>query len=195
VAIRQEDVRRCAWCGHDSLYCAYHDTEWGVPLYDDQRLFEFLTLETMQAGLSWLTILRKRENFRRALDDFDPERAASYSQDKLASLMTDSGIIRNRLKLQAVVSNAQAFLRTCEAFGSFAHYMWGFTDGEVVVNHWQRPEDVPAKTDLSDRISRDLKARGFTFVGSTICYAHLQATGVVMDHLTACFRHDQLARM
>lgn len=188
-----ESRTRCAWCGQDALSQAYHDEEWGVPLYDDRRLFEFLILETMQAGLSWLTVLRKREHFRGAFANFDPEQVAHFDEAKMAALLADPGIIRNRLKIAAAVRNAQAFLRLTEQVGSFSSYMWGFTDGRPIVNHWQRAQDVPAHTDLSDRLSRDLQKRGFAFVGSTICYAHLQATGVVMDHLTTCFRHHQLS--
>ncbi|MCY0876808.1 MAG: DNA-3-methyladenine glycosylase I [Firmicutes bacterium] len=187
-------VVRCAWCGTDPLYEAYHDTEWGVPLSDDQRLFEFLVLESMQAGLSWLTVLRKREHFRRAFEGFDPVRVAGFDDTKIASLLADPGIIRNRLKIAAAVRNASAFLRVVEEVGSFSEYMWGFTDGRRILNHWRHAEEVPARTELSDRFSRDLQKRGFSFVGSTICYAHLQATGVVMDHVVSCFRHEQLIR-
>jgi len=187
--------QRCWWCGSDELYQAYHDREWGVPVQSDQQLFEFLTLETMQAGLSWLTVLKKRESFRSAFDGFVAEKVAAYDEDKVQQLLQDTGIIRNRLKIRAAISNAQAFLRIQAKLGSFAAYMWSFTDGQPVVNHWRTAEEVPARSTLSDRFSHDLKRRGFKFVGSIICYSHLQATGVVMDHLTSCYRHAQLAQV
>lgn len=180
---------RCPWCGTDPLYVAYHDTEWGVPVYDDQLLFEFLVLESFQAGLSWLTILRKRENFRKALDGFDYHKIARYSDTKLNQLMNDSGIIRNRLKIEATVTNAQAFIQVQQEFGSFSKYIWGFVGGEPIQNHWKTLQEVPATTSLSDQISKDLKKRGFKFLGSTVVYAHMQATGMVNDHLTSCFRY------
>ena len=179
---------RCAWCGNDPLYVQYHDEEWGVPVYDDRKLFEFLILETFQAGLSWITILRKRENFRAAFDDFDYERVANYDSAKLASLLENPGIIRNRLKVQAAVTNAQAFIRIREEFGTFSSYIWNFTDGSPIVNWPQQLKDVPASTPLSDLISRDLKKRGFKFVGSTVVYAHMQATGMVDDHVVDCWK-------
>lgn len=179
---------RCAWCGTDPLYVQYHDEEWGVPVYDDRKLFEFLILETFQAGLSWITILRKRENFRAAFDDFDYERVANYDSAKLASLLENPGIIRNRLKVQAAVTNAQAFIRIREEFGTFSSYIWNFTDGSPIVNWPQQLKDVPASTPLSDLISRDLKKRGFKFVGSTVVYAHMQATGMVDDHVVDCWK-------
>lgn len=180
---------RCPWCGTDPLYVAYHDTEWGVPVYDDQLLFEFLVLESFQAGLSWLTILRKRENFRKALDGFDYHKIARYSDTKLNQLMNDSGIIRNRLKIEATVTNALAFIQVQQEFGSFSKYIWGFVGGEPIQNHWKTLQEVPATTSLSDQISKDLKKRGFKFLGSTVVYAHMQATGMVNDHLTSCFRY------
>lgn|SRR5690554_4279999 len=180
---------RCPWCGTDPLYVAYHDTEWGVPVYDDQLLFEFLVLESFQAGLSWLTILRKRENFRKALDGFDYHKIARYSDTKLNQLMNDSGIIRNRLKIEATVTNARAFIQVQQEFGSFSKYIWGFVGGEPIQNHWKTLQEVPATTSLSDQISKDLKKRGFKFLGSTVVYAHMQATGMVNDHLTSCFRY------
>lgn len=180
---------RCPWCGTDPLYVAYHDTEWGVPVYDDQLLFEFLVLESFQAGLSWLTILRKRENFRKALDGFDYHKIARYSDTKLNQLMNDSGIIRNRLKIEATVTNARAFIQVQQEFGSFSKYIWGFVGGEPIQNHWKTLQEVPATTSLSDQISKDLKKRGFKFQGSTVVYAHMQATGMVNDHLTSCFRY------
>lgn len=180
---------RCPWCGTDPLYVAYHDTEWGVAVYDDQLLFEFLVLESFQAGLSWLTILRKRENFRKALDGFDYHKIARYSDTKLNQLMNDSGIIRNRLKIEATVTNARAFIQVQQEFGSFSKYIWGFVGGEPIQNHWKTLQEVPATTSLSDQISKDLKKRGFKFLGSTVVYAHMQATGMVNDHLTSCFRY------
>lgn len=185
------EVARCAW-PTDPLTLAYHDLEWGVPLHDDRKLFEFLVLESFQAGLSWLTILRKRENFRRAFDAFDPEKVARYGEGKVASLLADAGIIRNRAKIRAAIGNAQAFLRVQEAFGSFDAYSWRFVDGQPVVNHWRWPQDVPATTPVSDAFSKDLKQRGFAFVGRAVCYAHMQATGMVNDHLVSCFRHREL---
>ncbi|ADL56681.1 DNA-3-methyladenine glycosylase I [Gallionella capsiferriformans] len=181
---------RCAWAGSDALYCHYHDTEWGVPLHDDQRLFEFLTLEGAQAGLSWITVLRKRENYRAAFDNFDAARIAAYDTDKIASLLLDAGIVRNRLKVQSTVTNAQQFLRVQAEFGSFDRFLWQFVDGKPVQNTWRHLAEVPASTAQSDAMSRELKRRGFKFVGTTICYALMQATGMVNDHTTDCFRHD-----
>jgi DNA-3-methyladenine glycosylase I len=183
---------RCGWCEGDSLYEAYHDLEWGVPVTGDQKLFEFLLLETFQAGLSWITILKKRENFRKAFDDFDPQKIAVYGPDKIASLLTDSGIVRNRLKIRGSVTNARAFLGVREEFGSFSAYYWGFTEGKQIRNQFADSRDVPSKTPLSDRISADLKKRGFTFVGSTIIYALMQATGMVNDHEIKCFRYNEI---
>lgn len=187
-------VERCRWVTDDPLYRRYHDEEWGVPVRDDQRLFEFLCLEGAQAGLSWLTVLRKRENYRRALRGFDPEHLAALADGDLADLLCDPGLIRNRLKIQSLRTNARAFLRLRSDHGAFSDWLWAWVGGNPVVNHWPRHEDVPARTPLSDELARALKAHGFTFVGSTICYAFLQATGVVMDHTTDCFRHDELAR-
>jgi DNA-3-methyladenine glycosylase I len=184
-------LTRCTW-PTDELYIAYHDKEWGVPLHNDRKLFEFLVLEGMQAGLSWYCVLKKRENFRKAFDQFDPEKVARYNEPKLARLMADAGIIRNRLKIAAAVQNAKAFLHTQEEFGSFDKYIWQFTDGEPKVNHWKSSKEIPAKTKQSDAMSKDLQARGFKFVGSTICYAHMQATGMVNDHIVSCFRHAEL---
>jgi DNA-3-methyladenine glycosylase I len=184
-------VIRCDWCGADPLYQHYHDTEWGVPVYEDQKLFEFLILETFQAGLSWITILRKRENFRKAFDNFDYKKIALYTPDKLEELLQNEGIIRNRLKVQAAVSNVQAFIKIQEEFGSFSNYIWKFTDGKPIINHPKTLKDIPATTPLSDAISKDLKKRGFKFVGSTVVYAHMQATGMVNDHLESCsFRNS-----
>ncbi|WP_114491176.1 DNA-3-methyladenine glycosylase I [Candidatus Ulvibacter alkanivorans] len=183
---------RCPWCGDDPLYVSYHDTEWGVPVYDDATLFEFLLLETFQAGLSWITILRKRENFRKAFDDFDYQKIAAYNEPKIASLLQDPGIIRNKLKVRSAVSNAQAFIHIQKEFGSFSKYIWDFVDGKPIQNNYKKMEDVPANTPLSDAISKDLKKHGFKFVGSTVIYAHMQATGMVNDHLTSCFRHKEV---
>jgi DNA-3-methyladenine glycosylase I len=187
------ELRRCWGDGDDPRMTAYHDEEWGTPLYDDRKLFEFLILEGMQAGLSWRTILYKRENFRRAFHGFDPEKIARYTARDVRRLLGDAGIIRNRQKVLAAINNAKRFLEIRKEFGSFAHYMWQFVDGKPIVNRLRSFSDMPAKTPLSDRISRDLKDRGFKFVGSTIVYAHLQATGVVNDHLIACFRCRELA--
>ena len=186
-------LKRCPWSGNDPLYCEYHDREWGVPVHDDRKLFEFLILEGMQAGLSWITILRKRENFRRAFAGFDPEKIARFGKRDVARLMADAGIIRNEQKVLAAIGNAAAFLRVREELGTFDEYMWRFVDGKPRVNRRRGIKDVPASTPQSDAMSRDLKERGFKFVGSTICYAHMQATGMVNDHLTSCFRHQELA--
>lgn len=183
---------RCAWCEGDPLYEAYHDKEWGVPVRDDPTLFEFLILETFQAGLSWITILRKRENFRRAFDAFDYRKIAAYSEKKVQELLQDSGIIRNQLKIRATISNAQAFMAVQEEFGSFSDYIWAFVNGTPIKNTWKELKDCPATTPLSDQISKDLKKRGFKFVGSTVVYAHMQATGMVNDHMTNCFRYHEV---
>ncbi len=187
-----QKVKRCPWPGDDPLLIAYHDTEWGVPLHDDRRLFEFLVLEGMQAGLSWSTILRKRENFRRAFEGFDPARVAAYSQDDINRLLADEGIIRNRLKVEAAVNNARKFLAVQEECGSFDSYIWQFIGGKPTRHRFRSVSDVPATTKESDLISRDLMRRGFKFVGSTILYAHMQATGMVNDHMVSCFRYKQL---
>ena len=191
--MKKDDRIRCPWAGTDPDYIRYHDTEWGVPVHDDRRLFEFLVLEGAQAGLSWLTILRKRENYRKAFDRFDPEKVARYGNAKIARLMRNPGIVRNRLKIEAAVKNAGAFLRVREDFGSFDRYMWRFTDGRPIQNRWQNDSDIPPLTAESEAMSRDLKQRGFTFVGPTICYAHMQAVGMVNDHLVGCFRHREVA--
>jgi DNA-3-methyladenine glycosylase I len=188
-------IRACPWPASDPLMIAYHDTEWGVPLYDDQKLFEFLVLEGMQAGLSWRTVLHKRENFRRAFDGFNPEKIARYGSAKIARLMHDAGIIRNRLKIEASISNARAFLSIQEKAGGFHKYLWQFTAGKPILNRWKRLKDLPSMSPESDAMSKDLKEKGFRFVGSTVCYAHMQATGMVNDHLITCFRHAEcLAR-
>lgn len=184
---------RCAWCGSDPLYCAYHDLEWGVPLHDDRRLFEFLTLEGAQAGLSWITILKKRDAYRRAFAEFDPAIVARFDEQKQAELLTDAGIVRNRLKVASTISNARAFLEVQAEFGSFDAYLWRFVDDKPLQNARQSLAQIPASTPLSDVISKDLKQRGFRFVGSTIVYAHMQATGMVNDHTTDCFRWNELA--
>lgn len=183
---------RCAWCGNDPLYVEYHDTEWGVPIFDDDKLFEFLILETFQAGLSWITVLRKRENFRRAFDHFDYKKIARYDEKKFDSLLQDEGIIRNKLKIKATITNARAFMEVQKEFGSFSKYIWQFIDGKPIKNKYNKMSELPANTILSDTISADLKKRGFKFVGSTVVYAHMQATGMVNDHLTSCFRYNKV---
>lgn len=183
---------RCSWAGSDPLYIKYHDEEWGVPLFDDGLLFEFLVLETFQAGLSWITILRKRENFRVAFDHFDYKKISKYKEQKYDSLMSDAGIIRNKLKIRATITNAQAYMNIQNEFGSFSKYIWGFVDGKPIKNGFKTLEEVPAKTALSDKISKDLKKRGFKFVGSTVIYAFMQATGMVNDHITSCFRYNEV---
>jgi DNA-3-methyladenine glycosylase I len=182
-------MTRCPWCGDDPLYVAYHDDEWGVPCHDDRKLFEFLILEGAQAGLSWITILRKRENYRRALSGFDAPRIAAYDERDVARLLADSGIVRNKAKIAATVANAQAFLTTVEQFGSFDDYLWRFVDGHQRRNAWHKMSEVPTETGESRAMSKDLAARGFKFVGPTICYALMQAIGMVDDHLVGCHRH------
>ncbi|MCD8138408.1 MAG: DNA-3-methyladenine glycosylase I [Planctomycetaceae bacterium] len=183
------DIVRCGWCGDDPVYTAYHDEEWGVPVRDDGRMFEFLILEGAQAGLSWITILRKREAYRNAFAGFDPEKIARFGDADVARLLGDAGIVRNRLKIAAAITNAQAFLRVVEEKGSFADFLWGFVDNRQVVNRWKRLDQIPATSPASDAMSKELKRLGFKFVGSTILYAHMQATGLVNDHLVSCFRH------
>ena len=185
-------TKRCHWCGDDPLYVAYHDGEWGVPVRDNRALFEFLILEGAQAGLSWLTILRKRENYRRAFAGFDPNRVAAFGETDIARLLADAGIVRNRLKVRGAVTNALRFLEVQAEFGNFSDYIWGFVDGKPIQNAWGRVADIPATTPVSDALSKDLKKWGFTFVGSTIMYAHMQATGLVNDHLTGCFRYEEI---
>lgn len=184
---------RCAWCGDDPLYVAYHDTEWGVPQHDDRLLFEFLVLEGAQAGLSWITILRKRESYRRAFDGFDAARIARYGEKDIARLLADPGIVRNRLKIEAAIGNARAFLALQAECGSFDAWQWNFVDGRPQINAWRTPQEVPATTPVSDAMARELKRRGFKFVGSTIMYAHMQAVGLVNDHIVSCPRHAQLS--
>jgi DNA-3-methyladenine glycosylase I len=188
-------THRCAWPGNDPLYIAYHDEEWGVPLHDDRRLFEFLTLDAFQAGLSWLTILRKRENFRRAFDRFDPARVSKYNDADVARLMQDAGIVRNRQKIHATIGNAGAFLKLQNEFGSFDHYIWQFVGGRPIQNHWKADAQVPATSPASEAMSRDLRARGLRFVGPTICYAFMQAAGMVNDHVSTCFRYREVAAL
>jgi DNA-3-methyladenine glycosylase I len=184
-------IVRCPW-PVDELYQHYHDTEWGVPQHDDRALFEFLILEGAQAGLSWHIVLKKRENYRAAFDQFDPAKVARYTPAKIAKLLANPGLIRNRLKIASAVRNARAFLAVQEEFGSFDRYIWRFVDGRPIINHPRSMRDVPARTRESDAMSKDLKERGFNFIGSTICYAHMQATGMVNDHLVHCFRHGEL---
>ena len=185
-----DDKPRCGWCTSSALYKKYHDEEWGIPVYDDQKLFEFLLLETFQAGLSWITILNKRENFRQAFDEFDYQKIAQYTDEKILDLLQDAGIIRNKLKVYSAVTNAQAFLKIQEEFGSFSSYIWKFTNGKPIQNNPQSLKEVPATTPLSDIISKDLKKRGFKFVGSTVMYAHMQATGMVNDHVANCWKRN-----
>ncbi|MCW8195386.1 DNA-3-methyladenine glycosylase I [Proteobacteria bacterium 005FR1] len=187
---QKDEDPRCSWCHGDELYRQYHDTEWGVPLYDDQKLFEFLILEGAQAGLAWITVLRKREGYRMAFDDFDPEKIARYSDRKVEALLNNEGIIRNRLKVKSAVQNARAYLDLREAGIRFSDFLWEFVDGSPVQNRWRSMQEVPATSDISDRLSKALKKRGFNFVGSTICYAHMQATGMVNDHLISCPRYE-----
>ena len=183
---------RCAWAGDDALYQRYHDTEWGVPLFDDRLLFECLIMEGAQAGLSWITVLRKRENYRAAFDDFDAERIAVYDANKIESLLQNPGIVRNRLKVKSAVINAQYFLQIQREFGSFARFIWQFVDGQPRQNSWHSLADVPSSTPESDAMSKELKRRGFKFVGTTICYAFMQATGMINDHTEKCFRHKEI---
>jgi len=184
--------KRCAWCGDDPLYVTYHDEEWGVPVLDDDKLFEFLILETFQAGLSWITVLKKRENFRKAFDNFNYKKIAVYNEVKYEELLQNAGIIRNKLKIKATISNANAFMEVQKEFGSFSNYIWEFTNQKPIKNSWEDLSNVPATTKLSDIISKDLKKRGFKFVGSTVIYAHMQATGMVNDHVTDCFRYNEV---
>jgi DNA-3-methyladenine glycosylase I len=189
---QRREVRRCAWCGTDPLYVSYHDTEWGVPVHDDRRLFEFLVLEGAQAGLSWLTILRKRQAYREAFDRFDPGKVARYDGRKVRSLLQNPGIVRNRQKIEAAVANARAFLEVQDEFGSFDAYVWRFVGGTPRKNRWAALSQIPATSPEARALSRDLRRRGFRFVGPTICYAHMQATGMVNDHLVGCFRYGEV---
>ncbi|MCB5247548.1 MAG: DNA-3-methyladenine glycosylase I [Candidatus Cloacimonetes bacterium] len=184
--------QRCPWPGADALMLRYHDEEWGVPLHDDRKLFEFLVLDAFQAGLSWSCVLHKRENFRAAFDNFEPGLIAAYDEARIASLLADPGIIRNRLKVAATISNARAFLAVQGEFGFFDRYIWQFTEGKTLVNAWTEEKQIPARSAASDAMSKDLKSRGFKFVGSTICYAFMQAAGMVNDHLVICYRHREV---
>ena len=185
-------VKRCSWADGDVLMADYHDQEWGVPLHDDRMLFEFLVLEGMQAGLSWAIVLRKRENFRKAFARFNPHRVAKFDGRKVRQLLKDAGIIRNRMKIEATLNNAKCFLEVRKEFGTFDKYIWAFTNGKPIRNRFRAMKDIPGRTTISDQMSKDLKKRGFKFVGSTICYAHMQATGMVNDHLMSCFRYRQV---
>ena len=187
-----DGIVRCGWSTKDPLYVRYHDTEWGVPVHNDRTMFEFLLLEGAQAGLSWFTVLRKRENYRKVFDGFDPRKVASYDEKKVEEVLNNDGIIRNRKKIESAVRNARAFLKIQEEFGSFDSYIWGFVGGKSIRNRWTDIRQIPAKSKESNEMSHDLIKRGFTFVGSTICYDHMQATGMVNDHLTTCFRYGQV---
>ena len=192
----KKEIVRCPWsAGGNELYHQYHDEEWGVPVYDDRKQFEFLTLESAQAGLSWSTILNKREGYRSAFADFDPVQVARFTEKRIEKILTDSGIVRNRLKVKSAVTNAQRFLEVQEEFDGFARYLWQFVDGRPIQNRWDAHKQVPATSPESDAASKDLKKRGFKFVGSTIIYAHMQATGLVNDHLVSCFRYAEVSRM
>jgi len=186
---------RCGWCGDDPQYVAYHDDEWGVPVFDDRTLFEFLILEGAQAGLSWSTILNKRDGYRRAFEGFDPEKVARFTEQKIVQLLDDPSIVRNRLKVRSAVTNARAFIDVQDEKGSFSDYIWAFVEGESIQNRWRSQSEVPATTPVAAIISKDLKKRGFRFVGPTIVYAHMQATGMVNDHLVSCFRHPEVAAL
>jgi DNA-3-methyladenine glycosylase I len=193
AVISMGEPTRCDWNSiDDPLYRTYHDTEWGVPVHDDRRIFEYLILEGFQAGLSWYTVLKKRSNFRKAFDDFNPETIAGYDSEKISQILSDPSIIRNRLKVESAVNNAKAFLKVQKEFGSFDRYIWGFVDYRPILNRWRSTKEVPSTSPISDKLSRDLVSRGFRFVGSTICYAHMQATGMVNDHLISCFRYREI---
>lgn len=185
-------IKRCTWCGSDPAYVLYHDQEWGVPVYDDRHLFEMLILEGAQAGLSWLTILKKRVNYRQAFHQFDPDKISRYHDEDIHRLMLDAGIVRNRLKIEATIRNARGFLQILEECRSFSNYLWKYVEGTPVTNSWQRHSDIPANTPISDQMSKDLKRRGFNFVGTTICYAFMQSVGMVNDHTIDCFRYTEI---
>jgi len=187
-------MERCPWPGNDELYVKYHDEEWGVPVHDDRKHFEFMVLEGAQAGLSWSTILKRRENYRKAYDNFNPAKVANYDEAKVNELLANAGIIRNRKKIESSINNAIKFLEVQQEFGSFDNYIWKFVNYKPIINSWKVLAEIPAKTELSDEISKDLKKRGFSFVGSTIIYAHIQAIGLVNDHLVSCFRYEQLKK-
>lgn len=193
--MEEHQKNRCHWPGNDPLMIRYHDEEWGVPVHDDRKLFEFMVLDAFQAGLSWAIVLKKRENFREAMDNFQPEIVAGYDENKIRKLLLNEGIIRNKLKINATVTNAQRFLKVQKEFGSFDKYIWQFTGGKTIVNSWKTPEEVPVSSKESDSMSRDLKKRGFRFVGTTICYAFMQAAGMVNDHLTSCFRYKNITEL
>lgn len=193
--MQHSEIKRCDWSLSNELMIKYHDTEWGVPLHDDRKLFEFIVLDTFQAGLSWAIILNKREGFRRAFDDFDAEKIANYEAQKIESLKLNPDIIRNKLKIDATVLNARAFLKLQEEYGSFDKYIWQFTDGETIQNRFRTMSDIPATSHISDKMSKELKSHGFKFVGSTICYAFMQAAGIVNDHLVDCFRHNEVQKL
>ncbi|WP_411678934.1 DNA-3-methyladenine glycosylase I [Clostridium thailandense] len=184
-------VQRCPWCGTDPLYIKYHDEEWGTPVHNDLKHFEFLVLESAQAGLSWITVLKKRENYRAVYDNFDPIKVAAYSEAKINELLGNAGIIRNRRKIEASINNAKIFLNIQKEFGSFDNYIWKFVDYKTITNSWKNMSELPATSDLSDKISKDFKKRGFRFLGSTIIYSYLQATGLINDHIITCFRHNK----
>ncbi len=189
---KDKTIERCAWVSNDPLYIDYHDHEWGVPIHNDRLLFEFLILEGMQAGLSWFTILKRRESFRKAFDHFNANKIAKYDQQKIKQLLADPGIIRNKLKVESVILNAQGFLKIKKEMGSFSSYIWSFVDNKPIKNHFRTLKEIPATTTISDKLSKDLKKRGFKFVGSTICYAFMQAVGMVNDHTTNCFRYKEI---
>lgn len=185
---------RCSWCGEDPLYIAYHDNEWGVPVHDDKLLFEFLILEGAQAGLSWITILKKRENYRKAFHNFDYKKIATYTEEDVERLLGDAGIVRNKRKIESAIKNAIGFLKIQEEFGSFDRYLWKYVDGKTIQNNWESTTELPTKTEISEKLSKDLKKRGFNFVGPTICYAFMEAIGMVNDHITSCFRYKEVKR-
>jgi DNA-3-methyladenine glycosylase I len=186
------EIKRCNWSVNDPLYIKYHDKEWGVPVHNDKKLFEMIVLDGAQAGLSWLTILKKRKNYRKAFDNFDPKKVAKYDKRKIAQLLKNDGIVRNKLKIESAITNAQAFLKVKEEFGTFDKYIWKFVNGKTIINSWKTLKEIPAFTGESDAMSKDLKMRGFKFVGSTICYAFMQAAGLVNDHTIDCFRYKEL---
>jgi len=191
----KNQIKRCEWCESTELYMKYHDEEWGVPVFDDQKHFEFLVLESAQAGLSWITILNKRENYRKAYDNFDPKKVARYTEAKKSKLLANAGIVRNRLKIEASINNGKHFLEIQKEFGSFSDYIWSFTKGKPVIGKWKSIKEIPARTELSDTVSADLKKRGFKFLGSVIMYSHLQATGIINDHLIDCCRYKEIKKL
>lgn len=190
--VNMTNKKRCAWVSNDPISIQYHDNEWGIPVFDDRLLFEFLNLEGAQAGLSWITVLKKRENYRMLFDNFDPVKIAKYDSKKMAALLKNPGIIRNRLKIEAAITNAKAYLKLLEEWDSFSQYIWHFVEGKPIQNEWKTFKKIPTKTLISDQMSKDLKKKGFKFVGSTICYAFMQAVGMVNDHTTNCFRHQKI---